>query len=225
MPRESLDRQVHHIEDEILLLGSMVEQAVLNALDALKQRDLHLASRIIKEDQLINDRRFAIENAVLILLATQSPVAHDLRLLTAMLEIIIELERMGDYAKGIALVTLRLGDAFLVIPMREFQEMGTKAVSMLHRALYAFINEDSGLAWTIFREDDQVDDLYNRVERIIVNTMIDNPENIDQIKQLLWVAHNLERTADRVTNICERTLFITSGEMVELDGTEDDDPE
>jgi phosphate transport system protein len=225
MSRESLDRQIHHIQEEILLLGSMVEQAMLYALDALKHCDPSLASRIIRDDQLINDRRYAIENAILIIIATQQPVAHDLRLMAAMLEINIELERMGDYAKGIGQVVQRIGNARISTPTEEFIEMGEKAVNMLHRALHAFIREDSGTASMIFQEDDIIDNLYKRVERIIFDNMIADPQNIDYTTSLLWVAHNIERMADRVTNICERTIFIATGELFELDSSSDDDPE
>lgn len=225
MSRESLDRQIHHIQEEILLLGSMVEQAILYALDALKHRDPSLASRVIKDDQLINDRRYAIENAILIVIATQQPVAHDLRVMAAMLEINIELERMGDYAKGIGQVVQRLDNVKITIPVDELIDMGNKAVNMLHRSLHAFVREDSNTANLIIREDDLIDDLYNRVERLIFDNMIATPTNIDYTTLLMWVAHNIERTADRVTNICERTIFITTGELFELEATDDDDPE
>ena len=115
MPRETLDRQIHHLQDEVLLLGSMVEQAMLEAVDALKRRDMETAKRIYHDDHLINEKRYAIENAILILIATQQPMARDLRLMAAILEVITELERMGDYAKGIAKVTMRLGDTIVPI--------------------------------------------------------------------------------------------------------------
>jgi phosphate transport system protein len=225
MPRENLDRHIHHIQDEILLLGSMVEQAMMDAVYALKQRDFNMANRIVKDDHLVNEKRYAIENAIIILFATQQPVAHDLRLLASMLEIIIELERMGDYAKGVAQVTLKIGDADIPIPIQELMEMGGQSVNMLHRALDAFIKEDPKMASIIFAEDDIVDNLYKRVEGIVIHNIIDNPDICDTLTMLLFVAHNLERMADRVTNICERTIFITTGEQIELESSEEDDPE
>ena len=225
MPRESLDRHIHHLEDEILLLGSMVEQAMMNSLDALKQRDSNISRRVIKDDHLINDKRYAIENAILILIATQQPVAHDLRLMASMLEIIIELERMGDYAKGVAQVCLKIGDADIPVPIPEFRNMGAKAISMLHRALDAFVKEDARTASIIFLEDDYVDELYKRVETMVIQNIVADPQSCDLATSLIWVAHNLERMADRVTNICERTIFISTGEQIELDGGEEDDPE
>jgi phosphate transport system protein len=225
MPRETLDRQIHQLQDEILLLGSMVEQATISAMDALKRRDSRSAKRVLGEDMKINEKRFAIENAIIVVLATQQPMAHDLRTLAAFLEVSTELERMGDYAKGIAKVVLRLGDYDIPMPMRELDQMVEIGISMLHRGLGAFINEDAGLASQIPLEDDQVDDLYNRVYRIIVSSMIANPEIIDHANLLLWVVHNLERLADRVTNICERTVFVSTGELLEFESDEDFDDE
>ncbi len=223
MPRETLDRQIHQLQDEILLLGSMVEQANLSAMDALKRRDMHLARRIIRDDIKVNEKRFAIENAIVISLATQQPMAHDLRTLAAFLEISTELERMGDYAKGIAKVVIRLGDTDIPIPMRELDQMAELGINMLHRALGAFINENASVASQIPLEDDQVDELYNRVYRILISTMIANPEFIGDVDLLLWVIHNLERLADRVTNICERTVFVATGELLEFESEEDDE--
>ncbi|HEY9075587.1 MAG TPA: phosphate signaling complex protein PhoU [Anaerolineaceae bacterium] len=223
MPRETLNRQIHHIQEEVLLLGSMVEHAMLNAVDALRRRDIATSRRIFDQDGLINEKRYAIENAILILIATQQPMAHDLRLMAAILEVITELERMGDYAKGIAKVTIRLGDIPLDIPTRDFDRMAEIAVNMLHRALSAFIAENPQQAHEIPEEDDLVDQIYERVYRGLVATMIANPETIDHTNLLMWVSHNLERMADRVTNICERTVFIATGEILEMDTSDADE--
>jgi phosphate transport system protein len=225
MPRETLDRQMHQLQDEVLLLGSMVEQAMLTSVDALIRRDSGTARHVHDNDQLINEKRYAIENAILILIATQQPMAHDLRLLAAILEVITELERMGDYAKGIAKVTIRLGDTVLPVNMRDFTSMAEKAVSMLHRALGAFVTENPQLAHEIPQEDQIVDNQYNEFYRTLVNAMIANPAIIDQANLLTWVAHNIERMADRVTNICERTVFIATGELMEMDTDNEEDNE
>lgn len=222
MPRDTFDRRIQQIKDEILLLGSMVEQAMLDSVLAVKNRDLKSAHQIIEEDQNINDKRFAIENAILILLATQQPLAHDLRLLAAMLLVTNELERMGDYAKGISNSIIRLGTTDIPIPVLDIEKMGNLAINMLHRALSAFVNEDIEQAVKIPEEDDQVDELFNKAYRSIVNAMIANPAHIDDASFLLWIVHNLERFADRVTNICERTVFTISGEMMEMDSTDDE---
>jgi len=222
MPRQTLDREIHHLQDEVLLLGSIVEQAMLNAIDALKRRDLELARRVYHNDDLINEKRYAIENRVLILFATQQPIAHDLRLLAAILEVITELERMGDYAKGIAKIILLISQDEVAIPSREISRMGDLAVGMLHRALSAFIAEDVNMAYRIPKEDDLVDELYNQIYRKLVDAMIANPDVIDYANNIMWVAHNIERTADRVTNICERTIFIATGELLEIDTSDDE---
>ncbi len=223
MPRTTLDREIHHLQDEVLLLGSMVEQALLDTMDALKRRDVEAARRVYQNDHLINEKRFAIENATLITIATQQPMAHDLRFLAAILEVDTELERMGDYAKGIAKIVISLNDVAISIPNQELTEMSQLAVGMLHRALSAFVNEDANLAQTIPPEDDQVDNLFNHTYHQLVTAMIANPQLIDYTNLLLWVVHNLERTADRVVNICERTVFIVTGELMEIESPEDEE--
>jgi phosphate transport system protein len=223
MSRFTLDQEIKLVQDEMLLLGSLAEQAILNAVDALRRRDVAAARDISLRDKKINDKHFAIENHILIIFATQSPLAHDLRVLAAMLEIITELERIGDYAKGIAKVAIRLADDETPIPIREISTMADKATSMLHRALGAFVSEDLAAAYAIPREDDEVDELYITIYRKIVQNMIKNPDTIDHTNQILWVIHNLERTADRVTNICERIVFIVSGELLELDSSDNED--
>ena len=223
MPRDTLNRQMNHIQDEVLILGSMVEQATLAAVDALKKRDVKAARHIFEQDQVINEKRFAIENAVIILMATQQPMARDLRQLTALLEVNTELERMGDYAKGIAKVSMLLGEGEVFMPMEEIEKMTEITVSMLHRALSAFVDENTHLALAIPKEDDQVDALFNTAYRKIVQEMIANPASIDQTSFMMWVIHNIERMADRVTNICERTVFAATGELFEVDGMDEDD--
>ena len=222
MARELFEKKIKQIQDEILLLGSMVEQATLDSVKVFKDRDVAAASALVEDDQNINDKRFAIENAILILMATQQPLAHDLRVLASMLIVTNELERMGDYAKGIAHNTMRIGNSNIPVPIRYIEKMADLAVSMLHRSLSAFINEDIKITVTIPKEDDQVDALFNESYHSIVKTMIADPATIDESSLLLWVVHNLERFADRVVNICERTVFIKSGEMLEMDGSDDE---
>jgi len=222
MPRKLLDRKLQELQDEILLLGSMVEQTTLKTIDALKHRDVLTAKEIYMDDDLINSRRYAIENAIIILMATQQPLAHDLRLLVGMLEINTELERMGDYSKGIAKIIIRLGDSEVNVPIEKISKMADQAVSMLHRALGAFIAEDVNRASSIPDEDDIVDKLYESVYHEQVSEMIANPQIVDQVNYSLWAAHNLERMADRVTNICERTVFIATGETIETASDDDE---
>jgi phosphate transport system protein len=158
----------------------------------------------------------------MILIATQQPMAHDLRLLASCMEVISELERMGDYAKGIANINIRMGDAPLLKPLIDVPRMAQKDVDMLHRALTAFVNEDVEAAQKIPMEDDEVDALYNQIYRELMTFVISDPTTMERANWLLWVAHNLERVADRVTNICERTVFIATGEMTEIKSTDDE---
>jgi phosphate transport system protein len=144
-------------------------------------------------------------------------MARDVRTLAAVLELSTELERIGDYAKGIARINLMIGEGPLIKPLIDIPRMAEKARGMLHRALDAFVRQDAALARAIPAEDDEVDALFNQVYRELMTFIMANPRNIDQVNHLLWAAHNLERAADRVTNICERVIFTVTGEMMEMD--------
>ncbi len=220
-PRKTFERELQRLQDEVLVLGSMVEKALLESVESLKKRDLEAARRLVAGDRLINEKRFAVENDALILIATQQPMAGDLRTLAAVLEIATELERMGDYAKGIARINLMIGEQPLIKPLIDIPRMAERARDMLHRALEAFVQQDVALARAIPGEDDEVDALYNQVYRELLTFIMSDPRTIDQANYLLWVAHNLERTADRVTNICERVVFTVTGEMMEMDDEEE----
>jgi phosphate transport system protein len=221
-PRETFDRQLQQLLDEVLVLGSMVEQAVTGAVEALKRRDREASQNIYASDQQINEKRHEIENDCLTLIATQQPMARDLRFLAAILEIITELERIGDYAKGIARINIRLGDEPLVKPLIDIPQMAEKGLSMLRRSLEAFVQRDAVAARTIPDEDEEVDRLYNQVYRELLQIMLNDPKTVDRATMLLWAAHNLERLADRVTNICERIVFVVTGEILELDQSDDE---
>ena len=217
MPRLTFEQELQHLLDEILVLGSMVQTAILASVEGLKQRDLETARRLVAEDRLINEKRFAIEAESLTLIATQQPMAGDLRMIAAVLEIATELERMGDYAKGISKINLLIGSNPLLKPLVDIPKMADKAMDMLRRALDAFIRRDVALARAIPLEDDEVDQLYNKTYRELLDIIMANPATLDQASYLLWAAHNLERAADRVTNICERVVFTVTGEMQEMD--------
>jgi phosphate transport system protein len=223
MTRQIFDQELQRLQDEVLLLGSMVESALMESVELLKRRDMAGSRRLMDGDRKINRKRFAIESDVLTLIATQAPVASDMRFLAAMLEIATELERMGDYAKGIANINLMIGEGELIKPLIDIPRMAEKARSMLHRALDAFVTRNTELAQAISAEDDEVDDLYNQVYRELLTIIMSNPHTIDQATHLLWVAHNLERTADRVLNICERVIFTVTGEMSELNVAEEEE--
>ncbi len=216
MLRKTFDTEIKQVKDDVLVLGSMVEQAIIASVEALKKRDVEASRRLFDADQEINRRRFEIENRLMIMIATQQPMAHDLRLLASIMEINSELERMGDYAKGISNINIRMGDAPLLKPLIDLPRMAQKGADMLHRALTAFVNEDIDTARQIPSEDDEVDDLYKQVYRELMTFIIADPTNIERANWLLWAGHNLERFADRVTNICERTVFIVTGELHEF---------
>ena len=222
MTREAFDRQIQTLLDDILILGSMVEDVIQESVETLKNRDFEKARQIYMFDKKINKKRFQIENDTLTTIATQGPMASDLRILASILDVSGELERMGDYAKGIALINVRMGDEPLLKPLIDIPKMTDITVDMLHRALEAFVKVDEIAALEIPKDDDQVDELYNLVYLELVDIMINDPTTIDRATHLLWVAHNLERAADRVTNICERTRFVATGEMFELKSTDDE---
>jgi phosphate transport system protein len=220
--RPIFDRELQRIQDDVLALGSMVETALVESVEILKRRDVDAARRLIAQDQAINKKRFAIEAKTLTLIATQQPVARDIRTLAAVLEITTELERIGDYAKGIAKINLLLGEVVLFkSAINLFPQMAEKARHMLYHALGAFARGDVKTARRISVQDEEVDSLYNQVYRELMDCIIADPNAIDQSNYLLWAAHNLERAADRVVNICERVVFTVTGEMIEMD-TEDD---
>ncbi|KXK15552.1 MAG: PhoU family protein [Chloroflexi bacterium OLB14] len=222
MSRKTFETEIQQVKDEVLLLGSMVEHAIIDSVESLKKRDIKASESIIAKDKEVNKKRFDIENQLMILIATQQPMAHDLRFLASTMEIISELERMGDYAKGIANINIRMGEEALLKPLIDIPRMAQKGADMLHRALTAFVNEDIESAKSIPLEDDEVDALYNQIYRELMVFIIEDPKNIERANWLLWVSHNLERVADRVTNICERTIFIATGEMSEIKNSDDE---
>jgi len=217
MPRKTFDRELQRLQDETLALGSMVENSITESVEILKRRDMEGSRRLIAQDRLINEKRFAIEADCLVAIATQQPMASDLRVLAAILDITTELERIGDYAKGIARINLMIGEGPLLKPLIDLPRMAEKARAMLHQSLDAFARRDVTLARTIPTGDDEVDGLYDQVYRELITYILADPSVIEQANYLLWVAHNLERAADRVTNICERVIFTVTGEVVELD--------
>jgi len=189
---------------------------VKDSIEALKKRDFEMSKEIVKNDLLINKKRFEIEEKCLQLIATQQPMAIDLRTIAAILSIITDLERIGDHAEGNAKINLLIGSEPLVKPLIDVPRMNEKGLSMLERALKAFINRDAKTARAICDEDDEVDALYDQIYRELLLLMIENPKKIEGATYLIWLAHNLERIADRVTNIAERVVFMVTGKMEEM---------
>jgi phosphate transport system protein len=222
MTRETLDRNIETLMDELLMLEGMVKKATLDSVAALRNRDKVLSRTVYHNDRLVNAKRFDIEINCLITIATQQAIASDLRILASILEVAGELERMGDYAKGIARINLMLGDEPLPGALYDLPRMSELVIDMLDRAVNAFLEQDSEAARIIPNEDDKVDDLFNKIYYSLVEEMMENPKIVDQANHLQWAAHNLERMADRVTNICERVIFVVEGEIMELDHSDDE---
>jgi phosphate transport system protein len=215
MPRQTFEQALRHLQDEILLLGSMMEKAVERSVASLRARDIPLAKRIIADDFAINRKRFEIEDLCVDIIARQQPMARDLRIITAALIIANELERMADYAQGIAKINVMMGDEALLKPLVDIPRMAEKAVEMTRAALDAYVRGDAQLAKLVAASDDEVDALYDQIYRELLVFMLNDPLTIQRATWLLWAAHNLERIADRATNICERVVFVVTGELVE----------
>jgi len=212
-PRERFDQYLKELQDEVLVLGSMVEKAIARSMKALKERDLELAKEVISGDTRIDHKRLDIEERCIELIVTQQPVAGDLRTIIAVLNIIVDLERIGDHAAGIANIVLMIGNEPPVKPLVDLPRRAEKTQDMLRRSLDAFIDHDPESAMKISNEDDEVDELYDQVYRELITFMLEDPRTITRATRLIWAAHNLERSADRVTNICERVVFVTTGIM------------
>jgi phosphate transport system protein len=217
--RGSFHKRLRDIQDDVRTMGDRAHKALLASIDALKSRDVDMAHQVIADDQHINQRRFEIEEQCIQLIATQQPLASDLRIIVAVLNIITELERIGDYAVGIARIVIMIGDEPPLKPLIDIPRMAEKVVDMLKRSLEAFIDGSAEAATQIIGEDDFVDNLYDQVYRELLVFMMEDPKTITRATRLMWVAHNLERSADRVTNICERVVFVATGKMEEIGGS------
>jgi phosphate transport system protein len=214
--RTTFDQDLQALRDKVIRLGSMIDTAIARSMQALKERDRSLAQQIIAEDESINEMRFEIEKDCVVLIARQQPNAHDLRLIVAAMNIVLDLERMGDHAAGIATIVLRMGDEPLLKPLIDLPRMTRISREMLSASLDAFTEENAEKAMTVAERDDEVDELYNQIFRELVTFMIEDPRTVTRAMYLLFCSHNLERIADRVTNICERVVFVSTGEMEEI---------
>lgn len=217
MVRARFERELQQLQDRMLALGSQVGNNIVEAVRTLLDNDVPSARNLIAGDEEVNRERIAIMNDALMLIATQQPMAGDMRLIASVLEITGELERINDYVKGIARITTMVGpdaipDALDVLPL-----MAAKTRDMLHAALEAASRRDADLARQIPDGDDEVDKLFNKVYSELVAYVIQHPGSIDRANQLEWAAHNLERAADRVTNICEWVVYMTTGDYIEMD--------
>jgi phosphate transport system protein len=216
MTRTIFERQLLEIQEDMLLMASMVETAIERGIEALKTRNVNLAHQIIEDDLKINRKRYETEDKCLELIATQQPLASDLRTIVSVLHITVDLERMGDHAEGIAKIALMLADEPPLKPYIDIPRMAEVAIDMLMGSLEAFKDRDTNRARAICDRDDEVDALYEQVYRELLTFMINDPRSIQRATYLIWVAHNLERIADRVTNIAERVVYLVEGKIEEL---------
>lgn len=209
-------KQLQEIQDNVVSMGSSVTNAINSAIDALKKRDLRLAHQVIADDSKINKERFEIENKCVELTANQQPIASDFRSIVAILQIITELERIGDYAEGIAKVVVMIGDEPPLKPLIDIPRMAEITVDMVNKSVQSLVNRDVELAKHVVSMDSSVDGLFDQVFRELLTFMMIDPKTINRATRLIWVAHNLERAADRATNICERAVFTVTGRMEEI---------
>jgi phosphate transport system protein len=216
MTRTALERQLSEIEEDMLVLAGMVERAIDRSIEALKNRDIELARVVIVEDIDINTKRYDTEERCLELLATQQPLARDLRTIVAILHIIVDLERMGDHAEGTAKIAIMLADEPPLKPYIDIPRMAQIAGQMLRESIEAFKLRDTEMARRVCDRDDEVDALYDQVYRELLVYMLNDPKTIERATHITWIAHNLERIADRVTNICERVVYMVEGKIEEL---------
>ena len=216
MPRKSLDHQLQIISDDLLYLSSMVETALVDSVSALKDHDWEKARIIYDNDEQINAKRFDLEGQIIVTIATEAPILFDLRFLASSMNICTELERIGDYAKTIARINLMSEGISISRHLSIAYDMGVKASDMLHRAMTAFIQTNAPSAVRIISDDDMIDAMYNNLYCEVMEFVIRGARNIERANYLFWVAHNLERAGDRVTNICERTIYVETGELGDM---------
>jgi phosphate transport system protein len=216
MAREAYHKALKEVQDNVLKMSALVSTAIRKSIEALKERDIPASKKVVKADAKINRLRFKIEEQCLRLIATQQPMAMDLRILAAIINIITDLERIGDHAEGIANISVSIGDKPLVKPLIDMPKMAEQARSMLERCMKAFVERDIETARAICDEDDVVDELYDHIYNELVLIMVTDPKIIKDATYLIWAAHNIERMADRVTNIAERVVFMVTGKMEEM---------
>ncbi len=214
--RTAFHKHLNEVEEDILKMGGMVVKAIDRSIEALKDRNSTVAHQIIADDSLINKQRFTIEEKCIGLIATQQPMASDLRIIVAVLNIITELERIGDYAEGIAKIVIMIGDEPPLKPLIDIPRMGEIIIDMINKSLESFVKRDVDLAMRVVSLDSVVDSLYDQVFRELLTFMMVDPKSTNRATRLIWVAHNLERAADRATNICERVVFTVTGKMEEI---------
>jgi phosphate transport system protein len=215
--RQTYEHQIQDLRDHVVTMASMVDKAIARATDALRTQNVALAKDVRKGDKEINRLRWEGEEKSLAIIATQAPMAGDLRRIAAALQIFTDLERMGDYAAGIAKIVIETSDEPLLKPLVDIPRMAQVAREMLRESITAFMDRDEDLARAVAIRDDELDELYEQIYRELLTYMMEDPKTISRATHLLWAAHNIERIGDRVTNICERVVFTITGEFQEMD--------
>ena len=216
MSREHYEQQLRSLQDDLLRLASLVESAIGRSITALQNQDVEEAQRIIADDDIIDRQQYALEEKALLLIARQAPMAIDLRMISAVISIASELERIGDYAEGIAKITIRGANEPLLKPLIDVPRMAEMSQRMLREAVDAFVSRDIEAARTLVTTETEVDQLATQVQNELLSFMLRDPKHIERALHLIYVAHNLERVADRTTNIAERLVFLVTGELVDL---------
>lgn len=218
MTRAAYELQIRDLRDHVVAMASMVDKAIARSIEALEYQNVDLARQVRKNDKVINAARWEGEQSALLIIATQGPMAGDLRMIAAALQIFTDLERMADHAAGIAKIVVETADEALLKPLVDIPRMSLIAREMLSSSITAFVEQDEAMARRVAIRDDEIDDLYDQIYRELLTYMMADPSTINRATHLLWAAHNVERIGDRVTNICERVIFTITGELEEMDG-------
>jgi len=208
--------QLRELRDDVVAMASMVDKAISRSIQALRQQDVNLAHEVIAADHLINSHRWRTEERALLVIATQAPMASDLRVIAAVISIVTDLERMADHAAGIAKIVIETSNEPLLKPLVDIPRMADLARQMLADGISAFIEGDEARAREVVKKDDEVDILYDQIFRELLTYMMADTSTINRATRLLWAAHNVERIADRTTNICERVVFAVTGSLAEI---------
>jgi phosphate transport system protein len=214
--RTGLDLELDELRDMLIRMEGLVNEAMQRAMDSLKRRDAQLAEQVVLDDAEINRLRYDIEQFCVTTIATQQPVATDLRTILAAVHIAVEMERMGDHASGVAKITLKTYEEPLLKPLIDLPRMVAISSEMLHEGIRAFINGDITAAETIVQRDDEVDALHDQIFRELITYMLEDPAAIRRATHLIWASHSVERFADRATNIAERIVFMAKGELADM---------
>jgi phosphate transport system protein len=211
--KAAFEKLLREYQEEVVATGSLVEKALGRSIEALKKRDLNLAHQIIADDSQIDENRFDIEKKSIQLIARYQPAVSDLNAIVAMLNIITELERIGDYAAGIAKIVIMIGDEPPLKPLIDIPRMAEITIDMIHNSLKSFMENDAKCATQVIGMDEVVDSIYDQIFRELLTFMMTDPKTINRATRLIWVAHNIERASDRATNISERVVYLVTGKM------------